>query len=301
LREKIRYESISEKRFQQFAFQKKPTIKVRNVGSTTVSVEKYFFFSSLALIVIFAWMEPAGAAGIGFWKGLLFWSIQIAILIPLLITVQHFTSQYVNTRTPKAPWVHTAFAGVVAALLFVPLAYFLDFLFAIPDDSATMDILPGLLDEASGVIVPVTVTWLALNAPWILQLDFSNRRAEAVAEKQDQQHAAPPSSEKEQSGRFLQELRSRASGDLISISSELHYLRVVTTDTVVMFLYNLKDAIEELPVNSGVQVHRSHWVAREHIKQLTKKNGNSVCILSNGSSLPVSRRKYAEVKDLLVS
>jgi uncharacterized iron-regulated protein len=32
LREKIRYESISEKRFQQFAFQKKPTIKVRNVG-----------------------------------------------------------------------------------------------------------------------------------------------------------------------------------------------------------------------------------------------------------------------------
>jgi uncharacterized iron-regulated protein len=36
LREKIRYESISEKRFQQFAFQKKPTIKVRNVGSNEV-------------------------------------------------------------------------------------------------------------------------------------------------------------------------------------------------------------------------------------------------------------------------
>jgi DNA-binding LytR/AlgR family response regulator len=206
----------------------------------------------------------------------------------------------VNTRTPKAPWAHTAFAGVVAALLFVTLAYFLDFLFAIPDDAASMDILPGLLDEASGVIVPVTVTWLALNAPWIFQLDFSNQRAEAVAAKQDQ-HAAPPSSEIEQSSRFLKELRNRASGNLISISSELHYLRVVTTDTEVMFLYNLKDAIEELPENSGVQVHRSHWVAREHIKQLTKKNGNSVCILSNGSSLPVSRRKYAEVKVLLAS
>jgi hypothetical protein len=269
-------------------------------NSTTVSVEKYFLFSSLALIVIFAWMEPAGAAGIGFWKGLLFWSIQISILIPLLITTQHFTSHYVNTRTPKAPWAHTAFAGVVAALLFVPLAYFLDFLFAIPDDAASMDILPGLLDEASGVIVPVTVTWLALNAPWIFQLDFSNQRAEAVAAKQDQ-HAAPPSSEIEQSSRFLKELRNRASGNLISISSELHYLRVVTTVTEVMFLYNLKDAIEELPENSGVQVHRSHWVAREHIKQLTKKNGNSVCILSNGSSLPVSRRKYAEVKVLLAS
>jgi DNA-binding LytR/AlgR family response regulator len=66
-----------------------------------------------------------------------------------------------------------------------------------------------------------------------------------------------------------------------------------------MFLYNLKDAIEELPPDSGVQIHRSHWVSKKHVKQVLKKKGNAECILSCGKSLPVSRRKYAEVKELL--
>jgi len=66
-----------------------------------------------------------------------------------------------------------------------------------------------------------------------------------------------------------------------------------------MFLYNLKDAVEEQPSNAGVRIHRSHWVSRDHIASLTKKNGRFECILSNGKKLPVSRRKYSEVKDLL--
>lgn len=266
--------------------------------SATIPVERYFFFSSLALIVVFAWMEPAGAAGIGFGKGLIFWTIQISILIPLLITVQHLTSHFVTLNPHQTPWVQTAISGVVAALLFVPVAYFLDVLFAIPEDEPSMGILRGLLDEAGGVVVPVTVTWLALNAPWILQLDFSKRRAESPTQDPEP-HQAKSSSVAHRPTRFLQELESRVSGDLISISSELHYVRVVTTETEVMFLYNLKDAIEELPSNAGVQIHRSHWVSKGHVKGLTKRNGNAECTLSNGKKLPVSRRKYSEVRNLL--
>jgi hypothetical protein len=269
-------------------------------NSTAVSVERYFLFSSLALIIVFAWMEPAGAAGIGLWKGLIFWTIQISILIPLLIATQHFASHYVQLRTPQGPWIQTALSGVVAALLFVPIAYFLDMIFGIPEDESSVGILPGLIDEASGVLLPVTISWLALNAPWIFQLDFSRRRLQ-VASEQEVGNQESSSSEWTQASRFLQELRRRATGDLISISSELHYLRVTTTDAEVMFLYNLKDAIEELPSNAGVQVHRSHWVSKEHVTALTKKNGNPECILSNGKSLPVSRRKYSEVRDLLAS
>jgi hypothetical protein len=266
--------------------------------STAVSVEQYFFFSSLALVVLFAWMEPSGAAGIGFAKGLVFWSIQISILIPLLIAVQHLASHYVTLKTPQTPWIQTALSGVLAALLFVPLAYFLDTLFAIPNNESSLGIVHGLLDEASGVVVPVTVTWLALNAPWILQLDFSKKHV-GRAIQEPAAHEANPPKHVEQPTRFLQELQSRTSGDLISISSELHYVRVVTTDDEVMFLYNLKDAIEELPSNAGVQIHRSHWVSKEHVRELTKRNGNSECTLSNGKSLPVSRRKYSELKNLL--
>jgi hypothetical protein len=267
-------------------------------NATEVSVERYFLFSSLALIVIFAWMEPAGAAGIGFGNGLFFWTMQISILMPLLITIQHLASRYRSRKTPPNPWIQTGVSGVIAALLFVPIAYFLDSLFAIPEDALSIGLVGGLLDEASGVVVPVTVTWLALNAPWILQLDFSKRPTPPASQVLEP-HEVDPASDLEQPIPFLQELRSRASGDLISISSELHYVRVVTTDTEVMFLYNLKDAIRELPLNAGVQIHRSHWVSRRHIKDLTRRNGSSECTLSNGKRLPVSRRKYSEVKDLL--
>ncbi len=269
-------------------------------NSSSVSVEGYFLFSSLALIIIFAWMEPSGAAGIGFSRGLIFWSIQISILIPLLIATQHFISHHVALRTPYAPWIQTALSGVVAALVFVPLAYLLDLLFAIPDDASSIGILPGLLDEAAGVLVPVTVTWVALNAPWIFQLDFSQGPFEGASEKSPGDNQAPAVVNLSTS-RFFQELRSRASGDLISISSELHYLRVTTSDAEVMFLYNMKDAVAEIPANSGVQIHRSHWVSRDHIKELTRIAGKSECILSNGKSLPISRRKYSEVREILVS
>ncbi len=264
--------------------------------ASSVSVEKYFACTSLSLILIFAWMEPAAAPGIGFGKGLIFWAVQIAILMPLLISTQHFMSHYLYLKHPSSPWLQTAFSGVLGALLFVPIAYLLDTLFGIPDDASSMGIIEGLLDEASGVLVPVTITWLALNAPWILQLDFSKRESELGIDRGE--GASPVDTVKETAG-FLQELKSRASGELISISSELHYLRVTTTDAEVMFLYNLKDAIKELPADAGLQIHRSHWVSKEHVKELSKKDGNAECLLSNGKSLPVSRRKYLEVKDAL--
>jgi hypothetical protein len=268
--------------------------------ATSVSVEQYFFFSSLALVVVFAWMEPAGSAGISFGQGLVFWTIQISILIPLLIAIQHSVSHYITLATPQTPWIQTAISGVVAAILFVPVGYLLDVAFAIPEDEASAGIVWGLLDEAAGVVVPVTVTWLALNAPWILQLDFSKRYSETASPERGK-HEAETASRAQQPTRFLQEVRSRTSGDLISISSELHYVRVITTDAEVMFLYNLKDALEELPADAGMRIHRSHWVSRGHIKDLARRNGSWECTLSNGKRLPISRRKYSEVKDVLGS
>jgi hypothetical protein len=198
----------------------------------------------------------------------------------------------------ETPWIQTVLSGVLASIVFVPLGYCLDALFAIPNNEPSGGIIFGLLDEAAGVIVPVTVTWLALNAPWILQLDFSKTRTEALTQR-GVKDLESPSTKTLTSTRFIQELSSRTSGELISISSELHYLRVVTSSEEVMFLYNLRDAIDELPTDRGVQIHRSHWVSNEHVTELKKSAGNWECVLSNGQKLPVSRRKYAEVKEML--
>lgn len=269
-------------------------------GQSPVSVNKYFIFASIVLIVTFSWMEPSGASGIGFWKGLFFWTIQISILIPLLVATQLYTANYFQINYQYAPWIQTALAGLIGSIIFVPLAYYIDLVLGIPEDSPNLTFIGGLLDEATGVIFPVTMTWVALNSPWIFQLDFSKNQS-AVVSKETLEPDSICESNKNLQNRFIHELKSRAKGELISISSELHYLRVNTTDKEVMFLYNLKDAINEIPPDSGVRIHRSHWISRAHLVKITKVNGIAKCILSNGKVLPISRRNYSVVKKLIES
>jgi DNA-binding LytR/AlgR family response regulator len=67
-----------------------------------------------------------------------------------------------------------------------------------------------------------------------------------------------------------------------------------------LILHNLKDAISELPVDLiGIQTHRSFWVNLKYIEKIIKKKLQSVLILSNGKSVPVSRRRISSVKNFL--
>ena len=54
-----------------------------HISGTKVSVERYFFVSSFFIAIVFAWLEPEGASGIGVFKGVVFWITQFLILIPL--------------------------------------------------------------------------------------------------------------------------------------------------------------------------------------------------------------------------
>jgi DNA-binding LytR/AlgR family response regulator len=84
--------------------------------------------------------------------------------------------------------------------------------------------------------------------------------------------------------------------------SELHYVRVVTSKGETLVLHNLKDAIAQLPSEySGILTHRSYWVALKHIKSIKEKSGQSSVALSMDKTIPVSRRKLAEVKAFIAT
>jgi DNA-binding LytR/AlgR family response regulator len=77
---------------------------------------------------------------------------------------------------------------------------------------------------------------------------------------------------------------------------------VVTSKGETLVLHNLKDAITQLPSEySGIQTHRSYWAASKHIESMKEKNGQTSLVLSIGKTIPVSRRKLAEVKALLAT
>lgn len=48
-----------------------------------------------------------------------------------------------------------------------------------------------------------------------------------------------------------------------------------------------------------IAVHRSFWVATAHVRRMVKGPYGWTCELSNGSKVPVSRRRVSEVKQRL--
>jgi hypothetical protein len=270
-----------------------------HISGTKVSVERYFFVSSFFIAIVFAWLEPEGASGIGVFKGVVFWITQFLILIPLLIFVQKFLSTNLSKSSIRNPWLLTMAAGLISSVIFSPIAFGLDFLFGIPEDDSTGNIFLDLLDELSAIVVPVTVSWIGLNVPWILQLSFIPTPLDYTKKKEA--ILVPPeksaSDIQPESRRFPSLVRESIGGELVSMTSELHYVNVRTTVGCGLLLYNLRDAISELNPDSGIQIHRSHWVALSQITKLKKTKEGYVCELSSGDVFPVSRRRISEVRE----
>ena len=91
---------------------------------------------------------------------------------------------------------------------------------------------------------------------------------------------------------FENRLSKHQSAQLWAISAEDHYLNVQTDQGSELILMRLSDALGELSHRDGVQIHRSHWVARAAI---ANSSASSVT-LHNGKTLPISRSNAAKAK-----
>lgn len=91
---------------------------------------------------------------------------------------------------------------------------------------------------------------------------------------------------------FLARIPARiASGDLLAVSSEDHYLRIHTSEGSDLILMRLSDAIAELEGYDGMQVHRSWWVARASVASFQRDGGRITLTLRDEpkTQVPVSR------------
>ncbi len=62
-----------------------------------------------------------------------------------------------------------------------------------------------------------------------------------------------------------------------------------TTRGRALLLMRLRDAIAETAGVEGLQIHRSHWVARSGIAKLLRADARLVVETTAGNRLPVSR------------
>ena len=91
--------------------------------------------------------------------------------------------------------------------------------------------------------------------------------------------------------RFLDRLPPRLRGArLIAVQAEDHYLRLHTDRGSDLILMRLSDAVDELAGLEGARTHRSWWVARDAVTDVSRGDGRARLTLEGGLEAPVSRR-----------
>jgi hypothetical protein len=194
----------------------------------------------------------------------------------------------------KRTVVPLVISGLVGGFLFSFPAVTIDIVFqneAIPPSQSTL--FSSWLNELQAVILPVCITWVAINTPWVLGLRLIDGSSEQNVNPQGsislELHSRPS---------FAQLVDSRVWGDLLYLKSEMQYLKVVTVKGQDLILYSLRDAISELPETAGLQVHRSYWVAYSSIKSFRNKGRQGVLGLADHTEIPVSRTNVNRVQSI---
>lgn len=106
----------------------------------------------------------------------------------------------------------------------------------------------------------------------------------ATVDAQDTTTDAPVSA-----SAFIQSLDPALNGELYSVEAQEHYVQVVSTEESRMVLYRFSDVVQQMSDSLGMQVHRSHWVAHQAVKQIVMKGQSVKLELHDGRLIPVSR------------
>ncbi len=255
-----------------------------DIGGVTPT--KYFFSIAVVLGLLFAMTSADQQHPVA----LLFVQWQLQTVLPMaLLVAAHILLLYSHWFTRLNPWFALGVSGAVGASLFAPLALLIDLWLAA---ELPASLAAELLDEWLSVMPPVTLCWVALNAPWLLgyRLEKSKEFDSEPIRQNDESTA-----EAESKPAFMSLVPPDKQGRLLLLKSELHYLQVLTDQGSSLILYNLGDAVDQLPQTSGMSVHRSYWVALGAIEKLEKRGRQGEISLRNGQRVPVSRNRLAEV------
>jgi hypothetical protein len=206
---------------------------------------------------------------------------------------------------PAARWpdlVLLTASGMLTSVLFAPVSFAIDqallMLGVINDDpplfSATA-IGHGLFEEWAGIVGPSVSIALLLGLPgwWTRRRGHERAPASMPGPKPRDTASAPP--DRLDTGSCLARLPPALGTDLIAARAELQYVRVYTTRGEALILGALKDIAAHGP--AGQLVHRSWWVANDHVQALRRRAARCMLTLSNGLEVPVSRRRQPSLID----
>jgi hypothetical protein len=298
-----------------------PTTSATPQGSaTSEGVARYLMVVGLALLALMLALEPDVGFTAPLAMRLLFWFLQIVTgLLVLQAVLVLLTRHFGASRAPS--WSLVLLSGLFGAVVLAPLYWLIgEGLIegwlgypAGPDDESTdligMTLAHPLIEEYLQIVGPVTAAWALICLPrlhWLVPPVLNGHSAEPAAQPQTRWVAPIAQADLDQpcaavsAGPALATWRERLPAelgtDVIAVASELQYLRVWTPRGCALILGALAD-VQLQEGAAGLRVHRSWWVAAEHVVSVRRTATAAVCLMSDGREVPVSRRRRSEVID----
>jgi len=274
------------------------------------SIVSYLGGAGVALLALVLALEPdVGFTAPFVWMAL-FWALQIGVGLAALQCALFLITRV--DRFQQLPLWVVVFASGIAGSIFLSPIYWLigeglmEQVLGFPvrvDADGAVEVsvtfgIPAILDEFVDIVGPVTAAWALISWPRLQRLvpPLLNTPLAKSGESDPLITSLP-----EQDGALLKPawrvaLPSELGGELIAVSSELQYLRVWTTRGSALVLGSLQQ-VEEAEGPNGIRTHRSWWVNAQHVLRTRVQGDGTVCELSNGLQVPVSRRRKADVME----
>jgi hypothetical protein len=264
-----------------------------------------FALTAVGLTILFTLMEPESSANLDFFQRLLFWALQITAALLGLMFASYIVTKSSHKQLPLV--LLLLISGFLGAIIVSPIFASIDYWFpGLENESDSwLDIFERqgpiyhVISEFIDVAPGLVTIWFLINIPLLLNVTYKHpsEKNDPPPDKKQRQIENEREIEKRQKLRkeFYERLPTVLGRDIISITSELHYVNVKTTDGKTLILGGLNQITEALD-DDGLLIHRSHWVHKNHVTKVLISGSKAWCEMSNGEKLPISRSKRKLVR-----
>lgn len=225
-------------------------------------------------------LEPDHTENLPFLTAFVLWATHFLFAIAIFLTGVWMLERW-NVKAPNSVVV----MAVTLPLIFAPFSLLLDYGFGHPEVEfqAGESLMSVYLDE---VIAVTPVIWIL--AALVVYVMYQAKQH--IAERTDIVQDSPSLQS------LISTIPQSLGTDVISVHAQDHYVEIVTTEGRALISEKFGSCVDRLEALDGVQCHRSHWVSLKHVETLTRSGSAFACMLSNGEAVPVSRRKYSDLK-----
>jgi len=168
----------------------------------------------------------------------------------------------------KHPLISDLVSLAFLVVIFTPINFLLILLILAPQSHAT----PGVLQLAG----------------YVAAIGFGILTGRRLVPGMEQENYLPNTHDSNLP-RLMRRLPTSVQAPVLRISSQDHFVDVVTDRGFNRLRMRLADAVDEMDGVAGYVTHRSHWVAKTAIRDVERDNGRIQLLLRNGDSVPVSR------------